>query len=121
MADLNVDIANELWRLQQQKEDAQWRWTQLRVNQGVSQRGLFRTIRPRNAKSRRRGRAALARSHGVDRGGTAPVDAHLADVTALLSTTTVIATYIAEDVARHNDTRVDETTSVILTRVATLT
>ena len=45
----------------------------------------------------------------------------LADVTALLSTATVVATYLAEDVARHNDTRVDETISLMLTRVATQT
>lgn len=45
----------------------------------------------------------------------------LADVTALLSTATVVATYLAEDVARHDDTRVDETISVMLARVATQT
>jgi hypothetical protein len=103
------------------REDAQWLGRGLRVNQGVNWRGLFGTIRPRNAKSRRGGRAALPRCHGVDRGGTAPVDAAPADFTALLSTTTVVATYLAEDEARHNGTRVDETISVMLTRVATQT
>jgi hypothetical protein len=43
----------------------------------------------------------------------------LADFMALLSTTTVVASYLAEEVAGHNGTRVDETTSVMLTRVAT--
>jgi hypothetical protein len=45
----------------------------------------------------------------------------LADFTALLTTTTVVATYLAEDVAKHNGTRADETISVLLTRVATQT
>jgi hypothetical protein len=45
----------------------------------------------------------------------------LADFTALLTTTTVVATYLTEDVARHNGTRADETISVLLTRVATQT
>lgn len=42
----------------------------------------------------------------------------LADCTALLITTTVVATYLAEDVATVNGTRADETISMMLTRVA---
>jgi len=76
MADFDVDSANELLHLQLQKgrramaSDAAFEL--IRVSAG---RGFFRTIRPRNAKSRRGGRAVLPRCPGVDRGGTAPVDA----------------------------------------------
>jgi len=66
MADFDVDSANELLHLQLQKgrramaSDAAFEL--IRVSAG---RGFFRTIRPRNAKSRRGGRAALPRCHGV--------------------------------------------------------
>lgn len=45
----------------------------------------------------------------------------LADFMALLSTTTIVAAYLAEEVAGHNGTLVDETISLVLARVATQT
>jgi hypothetical protein len=122
MADLNVDIANELLRLQQQKGrramalDAAFELIRASAGAACSERYGLVTQKVMEELARHLPDVKASTEEELRR-----LTPALADVTALLSTTTVVAAYLAEDVARHNDTRVDETVSVMLTRVATQT
>ena len=122
MADFNVDITNELSRLQQQKGrramalDAAFEL--IKASAGASYSERYGLVTQNVIEEVARHLPVVTASTEEAPRRLTPA---LADVTALLSTATVVATYLAEDVARHNDTRVDETVSVMLTRVATQT
>jgi hypothetical protein len=118
----SVDIANELLRMQQHKG-----------RRAMALDAAFELIRA-SAGAADSERYALVTQKVVQEGarhlpeGTASTEEELrrltpalADLTAVISTTIVAATYLAEEVARHSGTRVDETISVTLTRVATQT
>ena len=122
MADFNGDIANELLRLQQQKGrrlmalDAAFELIGASAGAAYSERYGLVTQKVIEEVAR----------HLLDVTGSTEEELRrltpaLADFTALLSTTTVVATYLAEDAARYNGTRADEAISVMLTRVATQT
>ena len=122
MADFDVDIANELLRLQQQKgrramaSDAAFELIMASAGAAYSERYDLVTQKVVEEVARHFPDVRASTEEELRR-----LTPALADFTALLSTTTVVATYLAEDEARHNGTRVDETISVMLTRVATQT
>jgi hypothetical protein len=119
MAEFNVDIANELLRLQQQKGrramalDAAFELIRASAGVEYSQRYGLVTQKVIEEVARHLPDVAASTEEELRR-----LTLALADFTALLSTTTVVATYLAEDVATVNGTRADETISVMLTRVA---
>jgi len=122
MADLNVDIVNELLRLQQQKGrramalDSAFELIRAPAGAAYSERYDLVTQKVVEEVARHLPDATASTEEELRR-----LTPAVADFTALLSTTTVVAAYLAEDVARHNGTRVDETISMMLTRVATQT
>jgi len=122
MADFDVDIVNELLRLQQQKGrramalDAAFELIRASAVAAYSERYGLVTQKVVEEVARQLPHVTALTEEELRR-----LTPALADFTALLSTTTVVASYLAEDVAGHKGTRVDETISVILSRVATQT
>jgi hypothetical protein len=122
MADFNVEIANELLRLQQQKGrramalDAAFEL--IRAPAGTAYSERYGLVTQKVVEELGRHLPDVTASTEEELRRLTPA---LADFTALLTTTTVVATYLAEYVARHTGTRADETISVWLTRVATQT
>jgi hypothetical protein len=120
MSDFNVDIANELLRLQQQKGrramalDAAYEL--IRASAGAAYSERYGLVTQKVVEEVARHLPDVTASTEEELRRLTPA---LADFMALLSTMTVVASYLAEEVAGHNGTRVDETTSVMLTRVAT--
>lgn len=119
MAEFNVDIANELLRLQQQKGrramawDAAFELIRASAGAGYSERYCLVTQKVVEEVARHFPDITASTEEELRR-----LTLALADFTALLITTTVVATYLAEEVATVNGTRADETISVVLARVA---
>jgi hypothetical protein len=122
MADFNVDIADELLRLQQQKGrramalDVAFELIRASAGAADSERYGLVTQKVVDEVARHLPDATLSTEEQLRR-----LTPALADFTAMLSTTTVVATRLAEEVAGNSGTRVDEMISVLLTRVATQT